>query len=220
MLETLNELNKPLVIQSADSSSMKRYGRLIEGIDCEEMFSLSLKNVDLNGPAYIRDLEGLRQFESFKSIKSSVYGDSISAQAGLCFGMNNKMNGMEYHEGSEIIVAVTDVILILGRSEDIIDLSWNSDHAECYYLPRGTVLELYSNTLHLAPCRVSSEPFCTIIILPEGTNKPLKNEKLKETDPLYFMENKWLICHEESPAIARGGFKGISGKNIEIQTIS
>lgn len=219
MLKELNAANAPLTILAADSPALARYGRLIEGIDCTEMFPLSLQSMDLEGPAYIRDIEKLREFSSFESIKETVYGKSSSVQAGLCFGMNDKMNGMEYHEGSEVLVAVTDVILILGRSEDIHDLIWDSVQAECFYFPRGTVLELYSNTLHLAPCRVTKEPFCTVIILPEGTNRTLEKKGENQSDPLYFMENKWMICHEDSPAVSRGAHIGITGKNIKIKTL-
>jgi hypothetical protein len=128
------------------------------------------------------------------------------------------MNGMEYHKSSEIIIAVRDIVLILGNIRDMKGNEWSSFHAKCFYVPEGTAVELYGGTLHLAPCRVSPEPFCTIIILPKGTNTPLASAK-KGKNSLLFMNNKWLICHKESPAVSRGAYVGISGENIQIQTI-
>lgn len=217
MLEELNKVNSPLTILHVDSPALSRYGKKIEGIDCSEMFERSLMEVNYTGTSYLRDLKDLHIYESLKRIHEKVYGNTGNLQAGLCCGMNDRMNGMEYHADSEVIVAVTEVVLILGRSEDIVDLNWKSSMAECFYLQAGTVLEIFSNTLHLAPCRTNKDPFCTIIILPEGTNKPLEDSE-RSLDPTYFMKNKWLICHSESPAVARGGIVGISGKNIQIQT--
>jgi hypothetical protein len=128
------------------------------------------------------------------------------------------MNGMEYHKSSEIIIAVTDVILILGNIRDIKENKWDSSLSKCFYVPQGKTVELYGGTLHLAPCRVTSEPFCSIIVLPDGTNTPLTSAN-KERDSLLFMNNKWLICHKESPAAGRGAYVGISGENIHIRTI-
>lgn len=215
MLKRLNELNVPRPILPADSPAMRRYGQIIEGIDCREMFDDALKAAQRDDVTYILDIEALHRHKSLEEIRLAVYGDR-PLQAGICFGRNDRMNGMEYHEGSEVIVSVTDSVLILGRAEDISGNCWDSSLAECFYLPPGTVLELFSNTLHLAPCRVDGNPFCTIIILPLGTNRPLDKEKL--TGPLHFMENKWLICHSESPAAARGAHVGITGENIRIRT--
>ncbi|MBB6482520.1 DUF4867 family protein [Spirochaeta isovalerica] len=218
MLRELNEANRPLTILPHDSQALDRYGRIINGIDCSDMIDPSTESALPENPAYIRDLEELRKLNSFDEISREVYGGRMALQAGICFGYNDRMNGMEYHEGSEVIVAITDCVLILGRCEDIHNDSWDSSLAECFYLPEGTVMELYSNTLHLAPCRTTDSPFCTVIILPEGTNRPLeKSEKPGETT--YFMENKWLICHRESPAVQRGAHVGIEGENIRIKTV-
>jgi hypothetical protein len=217
MLDRLNEVNEPLTIQSADSAAMERYGRVLKGIDCSEMFDAAMRAANPEGPTYLRDLDELKRFDSFRQIGSQVYGEDSMLQAGLCFGMNDRMNGMEYHEGSEVIVAVTDAVLILGRTEDIVNQNWDSSLAELFFIPAGTALELYGHTLHLAPCRVSDEAFVTIIILPEGTNRPL--ESRTPDDPTYFMENKWMLCHPESPAVQRGAHVGITGENIRVRPV-
>jgi Domain of unknown function (DUF4867) len=214
MLKQLNELNQKIQILSVNSPHFARYGKVLTDCEFRDMFPISIEAMDLSGPTYIKDIEALHNCDSYQFLKNSVFGE-IELQTGLCFGMNDKMNGMEFHKSSEVIIAVTDMILILGDMKDIKSNRWDSSLAECFFIPEGTAIELYGGTLHLAPCRVTTEPFCTIIVLPKGTNSPLLSTGDKK-DPLLFMNNKWLICHKDSPAVARGGFIGITGENIQI----
>ncbi len=218
MLNKINESNPDIEILSVNSQEFDKYGSVIEAYDFSDMFPASLEAMNLTGSTYIGDLEALHKFDSFKNMKNDIFGE-IELQVGICFGLNDMMNGMEFHKSSEVIIAVTDIILILGDIRDVKNKSWDSSNAECFYITKGTTVELYGGTLHLAPCRVSTEPFCSIIVLPKGTNTSLKNPDDKK-DPLLFMNNKWLFCHKESPAVAKGGFVGIKGKNIQIAIIS
>lgn len=214
MLNDINEANPDIEIMSVNSTKFNRYGSIIENCDFSEMFPVSLEAMDSTGPSYIGDLEALHSSDSYQYLKREIFGD-LDLQIGICFGLNDKMNGMEYHKSSEVIIAVTDMVLILGDLRDVKNNSWDSSNAECFLITRGTTVELHGGTLHLAPCRVSKEPFCSIIVLPKGTNTPLTKAE-NNKDPLLFMRNKWLLCHRESPAVAKGGFIGIKGKNIQI----
>ncbi|MBI9097439.1 MAG: DUF4867 family protein [Spirochaetaceae bacterium] len=219
MLKQLIALNHPEIeILSTDSDEIIPYGRIVEGIDFSDMCAQAISYSDREKTVYIRDLKTLRDCSSFLKVQNEIYRKEISLQTGLCYGMNNRMNGMEYHVGSEVIVAVTNLVLILGRKEEISHKSWDSSLAKYFYLAKGSALELFGGTLHLAPCRVSPLPFCSVIILPEGTNTPL-DEETRSDDPLLFMNNKWLICHYDSPVAEKGGFIGITGKNIAIKTL-
>ncbi len=214
MLKKLNKMNPTLEILPIESSHLKQYGQILKNYDFKDMFPISRELVDMDGTTYIADIEKLHQCKSSELLKNQIFGE-MTLQLGLCFGENRKMNGMEYHKSSEVVIAVTDVILILGDIRDIKNNSWDSSKAQCFFLPQGKAVELYGGTLHFAPCRVSSEPFCSIIVLPEGTNLPLKEVKIKN-EPLLFKNNKWLICHKDSPAADNGAFMGITGDNIQI----
>lgn len=48
----------------------------------------------------------------------SLYG-GMPIQIGYCNGHNHLLNAVEYHRDSEINIAVTDMILILGKEQDI-----------------------------------------------------------------------------------------------------
>lgn len=214
MLEKLNNLNPDHKIYSLDSSDLKEFGEVLT-CDFTDMYHIALDSMDFNGPGYIRDIDAFKKCTSYKHLES-VFG-KIKIQVGICFGNNILLNGMEYHKSSEIIIAVTDMILMLGDHKDIKNNKWDSSLTKSFYLPKGSAVELYAGTLHLAPARVDKNPFCSIIVLPEGTNIPLEREP--SDDVLLFMENKWLICHPESPAVSRGGYVGIDGNNIEINTL-
>jgi len=94
--------------------------------------------------------------------------------------------------------------------------NWDSNLTKIFFLPAGTVVELYSTTLHLAPSRISKDPFNAVIVLPKGTNTPLET-MAKE---LLWMKNKWFMAHADSPTAAKGAYVGISGPNHEIKIIS
>ena len=53
-------------------------------------------------------------------ISSVVYGE-MPIQIGYCNGHNSKLNALEYHRDSEINIAATDMILMLGLLTDVND---------------------------------------------------------------------------------------------------
>ncbi len=115
---------------------------------------------------------------------------------------------------SEINIAVTPLVLILGHIWDIENGKTDSSKFKAFYLPAGTVAEVYSTTLHFCPCEVEKGGFGCVVGLPLGTNTPLETEG---PDPLLFRKNKWLIAHNDNKAlISRGVFSGISGENFKI----
>ena len=80
-----------------------------------------------------------------------IYG-SLPVQLGYCNGHNKKLNALEYHRDSEVNIAVTDMILILGNLWDVTDdFTYETSKAEAFMVPAGTVVEMFSTTLHYAP---------------------------------------------------------------------
>lgn len=215
MLEKLQEQNRELNIKNIKSIEFDRYGQILKDYDFSNTLS-DVKNAEKqDGPTYYADVKELHKHSVISRVKNSIFGE-IEVEAGICFGKNTLMNGMEYHKSSEVIAALTDIVLILGDFRDIKNKSWDSSLAEVFYVPKGSVIELYAGTMHLAPCRVNEQDFSTIIILPKETNTQLENKDVN--DKILFMKNKWLICHKESPAVSRGGFIGITGNNININS--
>ena len=126
------------------------------------------------------------------------------------------LNAVEYHRTSEINIAVTDLILILGLEQDIEDdYSYDTSNIEAIFVPAGTAIEVYGTTLHYAPCNANEGGFRCVVILPKDTNTELEATIEKQgEDALLFAKNKWLIGHPETDLGAQGAFIGLKGKNI------
>ena len=126
------------------------------------------------------------------------------------------LNAVEYHRTSEINIAVTDLILLLGLEQDIEDdYSYDTSNIEAIFVPAGTAIEVYGTTLHYAPCNANEGGFRCVIILPKDTNTELEATIEKQgEDALLFAKNKWLIGHPETDLGAQGAFIGLKGKNI------
>ncbi len=69
----------------------------------------------------IEELETLKSSELFKEM---TFG-GIEAQIGLCMGYNSEMNALEFHNSSEINIAVTPLVVLLGLRYEIKDISFN-----------------------------------------------------------------------------------------------
>lgn len=78
-------------------------------------------------------------------LKKRGYG-GLPVQIGYCNGHNKKLNAVEYHRSSEIDIAVDDVVLLLGKQQDIAkDNTYDTANIEAFLLPAGTAA-LRNNT--------------------------------------------------------------------------
>ncbi|MGL4946726.1 MAG: DUF4867 family protein [Cetobacterium sp.] len=222
MLNKLNQLNN-LEILSCSSEEFKRYGKVISGYDFNELVQYAEKNtlIPPSGNIYVGSVEEMEGFAPlFSSLKSNFYG-GMETQIGYCNGNNSFLNGLEYHKSSEINVAVTDLVLLLAKTTEIKESELDSSVVKAFLLPRGMAVELYSTTMHFAPCKVSNDGFKCIVILPKETNTDISLEDkdiLTDEDKFLFKRNKWLLVHgDKQDLIAKGAFHGISGENLEIK---
>ena len=159
---------------------------------------------------FSRMQEELEALEVAKDFKNKAYG-GLPIQIGYCNGHNKKLNAVEYHRNSEINIAVTDLVLLIGCQQDIEDdFTYDTSKIEAFLVPAGTGIEVYATTLHYAPCHVNDGGFQCVVVLPAGTNTDLTFETAKTgEDSLMTAKNKWLIAHEEA-GIA-GAFNGLKG---------
>ena len=159
-----------------------------------------------------KELESLNVYDVMSKV---IYGD-MPVQIGYCNGHNQKLNAVEYHRSSEINVAATDMILLLGKQQDIKeDYTYDTADIEAFLVPAGMAVEVYATTLHYAPCDLNNEGFKVTVVLPKGTNEPLDEVHKDAEDKLITAKNKWLIAHAEGgqdPA----AFIGLVGKNLNI----
>lgn len=193
----------------------RKYGKVIEGLDISALISEMEKTELPKDVIYVPSVNELEATPFAKQMAESVYG-GLPVQVGFCNGHNKMLNALEYHRNSEINVAVTDVILMIGSQQDIEDdYSYDTSNVEAFLVPKGTVIEVYATTLHYAPCGVDGNGFRCTVVLPKDTNLDLavKPECVSE-DKLLFARNKWLVAHED--AKISGAFNGLKGKNLSL----
>ena len=170
-----------------------------------------------SGVIYEPSIKELEDLKIAKDLGVREFGE-LPIQIGYCNGNNYLLNAVEYHRSSEINIAVTDLILLIGCQQDIEDdYSYDTSKIEAFMVPAGTIIEVYATTLHYAPCNANKDGFKCVVVLPRDTNLSLENniEKVGE-DALLFARNKWLIGHKDTDLGEQGAFIGLVGENIHL----
>ncbi len=218
-LDRLNQLNDVPVL-SVRSPEFQSYGRIVDGYDLSGLTAYMEEHTSIpeNGNVYVASVPEMEVIPEVERIQNVFYG-GMPIQVGYCNGRNTTYNGFEYHKGSEINVAITDFMLVLGHTWLIRDNTYRVEEAQVFFVEKGTAIEMYQTTLHLSPCRVCDEGFKDIVILPRGTNTPLA-KKQESDDPeskLLLQTNKWVLAHpEREPLIRQGAVPGLLGENKEL----
>lgn len=225
-LIALQEKNREIDILPVTAPRFSQYGRVLERLVADEAVAFARENaLPGDGVVYEPSVAGLEADEPFvQRVGQQVYG-GMAVQVGWCYGRNLQLNGLEYHKGTEVLVAVTDTLLLLGRFEDLVwgqHVTYDTARVEAFFLPQGSIVELCPWCLHFAPCHVHEETgFCALIILPRGTNLPLDFEPQREGESaLLFARNKWLIVHPEAEALVQqGAYVGLVGENLRLRAL-
>lgn len=214
-LNELKELNPHIEIKDVSSNEFKQYGNIVYGYDFSSYIGYMIENTIVSEDVvYVASVEEMEKLEMTSVIENELFGE-MSVQIGYCNGNNQLLNAVEYHKGDEINIAVTDSILLLGKVQDIDNNVYSSENIEAFYVPAGTVLDIYGTTLHYAPVNASDKGFKMIVILPKGTNTDLEGDNYKEIG--LFAKNKWLLCIEEyRKSINTENCGKVIGNNIRI----
>lgn len=214
MLDVLKTKNPDLTVVSVEDPLFSTYGRICKGVDIEPFLEAVGKiGNPATGSSYVATEPGFETLDASNVIKREYFG-SLPTQVGYCWGHNTKMNATEWHMCSEINIAITPLVLLLAHVWEVEENQIDSGAFRAFYVPAGTVLEVYATTLHFCPCQVTDEGFGCVVALPQGTNLPFAEEE----GGLLFKQNKWLLAHVENrDLIARGAVAGITGKNFEIR---
>lgn len=194
----------------------KAYGKVVKDIDFSEMVRVLKEETPVpEDVAYVPGLEALESLPVMEELTQKVYGE-MPIQIGYCNGHNSLLNALEYHRSSEINVAATDAILLVGKEQDITEeFTYDTSLVEAFLLPEGTAVEMYATTLHYAPCGVGGAGFQVAIILPKGTNLDLEKSHEGGEDGHLTAKNKWLLGHPEG-GLPEGSPMGLTGKNLSV----
>ena len=205
-----------MTVKKVTDPAFKAYGRVITGYDFSGLLKAMEQTPLPEDVIYIPSLPEMEALPAAKELENGIYGQ-MPIQIGCCNGHNKKLNAVEYHRDSEVDIAVDDLILILGKQQDIEeDHTYDTSRMEAFLVPAGTAVEVYATTLHYAPCHVKDEGFRCVIVLPKDTNLDMEPVEVKDPeDRLLFARNKWLIGHAEG-GLPEGAFIGLKGENLSV----
>lgn len=210
-------------IYSVNDPEFRKYGRVVTNVDFGPLVEALKKTEIPEGVVYEPSVASLEAAATMKALSDTTYGE-MPIQIGYCNGHNKMLNALEYHRDSEINVAATDAILMLGLLADVEpDFTYDTAKVKAFRVPAGTAVEVFATTLHYAPCGVDGAGFQVAIVLPKGTNYPLKTPHAKvnadgtapSEDALITAVNKWLIGHAEG-GLDEGSFLGLKGENLSL----
>lgn len=207
-------------IKKVTDTAFKKYGRVIDNVDFSTLVEKMAETPLPDGVVYEPSVELLEALPVKEEISVKTYGE-MPVQIGYCNGHNTMLNALEYHRDSEINIAATDAVLMLGLLTDVEeDFTYDTAKVEAFLVPAGTAVEIYATTLHYAPCDLEGRGFQVAVVLPKGTNYPLQSAhakveggKASNEDALLTAVNKWLIGHQEG-GLDEGTFLGLKGKNL------
>lgn len=189
----------------------KKYGAVISGYDFSQLLAEMNKKTIPQEIEYVASDPVLERLPVFKQFADGFYG-GMPVGLGYCMGHNQQLNALEYHRGSEVNIAVTDYIVLIGCQQDIDEhLQYDTALIEAFYIPAGLAVEFYATTLHYCACHVQPDGYCHATFLPQGTNCPLEPGFVPKTeeDHLLAARNKWMLVHQD------GGF----GESLPVKLI-
>ena len=218
MLEKLQKANPKIKIYSVKDKEFSKFGTICNSFDSSRLIEAALKGVEVpeKGAGYLTALESLDTHPDAAKLRSQLAGQT-DLQIGICWGHNQFLDALEFHNSSEIIVAATPAVLLLADRRDIEKGRLDTNKVEAFLLEKGDTAEIYATTLHYCPCEAEGSFNC-IIALPRGTNTPL--ETGEKPAAWLFARNKWLLAHEDNKSLlAEGAHPGLYGINLQIHPL-
>ena len=142
-------------IQKVTDPAFRKYGKVLEGYNFSALLKEMKHTPVPEDVVYVPSVEELEALEVEKDLRNRAFG-GLPVEIGYCNGHNKKLNAVEYHRNSEINVAVTDLVLLIGHQQDVEpDFTYDTSKIEAFLVPAGTGIEVYATTLHYAPCHVN-----------------------------------------------------------------
>ncbi|HAJ94614.1 MAG TPA: DUF4867 domain-containing protein [Actinobacteria bacterium] len=226
ILKKLNELNPKRNIASVFDDSFKKFGMVHKGFKTDTLMNyIEYNNIVEDKIVYTANVPEMRKeiADQLNPIMTSVYA-GMEVQVGVCYGRNNTLNALEYHNGSEVYIVGADWVMMLGLDKDIKwpEGTYDSSLIKNFYAPKGSIIELRGGCMHYAATNVYKEKgFSVIVSLLKDTNTEVDfGVGNQYRDKLIIAKNTWLIAHPEyEPARKEGWHLGITGENFSFKTL-
>lgn len=225
-IDQLQQLNLDIKIFSVTDKVFLSFGRILFDAKADQAIAAARKMWKVSDG--VGASASVSQFEADQDLQATI-GLRIFAEmpveVGWVYGRNSKLNGLEYHQGSEVHIPLEDCIFLLADWREIewdMAPSLDTKHIRAFYVPKGFITELKAWSLHYVPINVSKKTgFCNIFILPRGTGEPLQHSKSDAPDyRMMIARNQWLMVHPDAKDLVdSGNYIGLIGKNIEINQL-
>ena len=208
-------------ILSIYDDAFKPYGKVLEGYDTEELCrAMETLPHPETGTDYAASIDLFEQLPIFNELQEHAYG-GMPIELGMCWGHNTRLNCLEYHRDSEINIGSEDFILLLAKVDEIENGMLDTAKVKAFRVPANAVIEIYSTTLHYAPCHTNpAEGFRVAVALPRGTNYAYALAEIhSREDQLLRAKNKWLLAHPDSAEAKDGAYIGLTGDNLDVEAL-
>ena len=218
-LEQLRKTNPKLPLFAVTDPEFLPYGQILPCADKDALSrAMEQTGIPETGNRYVASDPALEALSAIETVGKTVFG-GMPIQAGFCNGRGFTLNAEEYHKCSEVNYSTTGLVLLLALPSDIHDRTLDSGDVKGFYLPPETLVEIHPRVLHFAPCRIKETGFNCLVVLERGTNAPLPavDTSAPGEAGLLWMQNKWLLCHSDSPQAEKGAFVGITGENLTLK---
>lgn len=221
MLEKLREKNPTLDILPVASPDFAVYGMVHSEVQVPGMKEFVRTHGTEGEELYVPCEEALMNMEESRVIKENLFGQ-VDCQIGYYHGRGTKLNAVEYHKCSEVLVLFEPAVLVLGSVWEIKDHKLSSSVMKLFYVPADTCVELYATTLHFSPLMATQRGVSQVVAQAAGTNTPLVTERIDrlKTDRYLLERNKWVLAHKEYiKTLGEGSYEGIIGENIALSPL-
>ena len=222
MLEKLREKNPSLDILPVEAPEFGVYGMVHEGVAVPQMKAFVQAHGTQDAEElYIPCEDKLMEMEESRVFKENLFGQ-VNCQIGYYHGRAVKLNAVEYHKCSEVLVLFEPAVLVLGSVWEIKNHKLDSSVMKLFYVPADTCVELYATTLHFSPLMATGRGVSQVVAQAAGTNTPLvtKREERIQTDRYLLERTKWVLAHGEYvKSLGEGAYEGIIGDNITLSPL-
>ncbi len=119
MLKVLQEKNPDFTIYSIFDEAFRLFGRVLSLDTAGIIAAANAIEMPGEGASYVPTEPTFEALPIAKDIADNYFGQ-MPVQVGFCWGHSNFLNAVEWHTSTEINVAVTPLVLLLGRLQDVI----------------------------------------------------------------------------------------------------
>lgn len=192
MLEKLKKLNPDIEIFDVTSEEFTTFGRIIKGMDVTEIIT-EAKKIEMigNDSNYKPSVEAFEKLNIAGEIKIKLFGES-EIQVGYCWGYNSIFGATEWHTSSEINIAVTDLLIIVGHVWDVKDNTIDTSKFRLSMFIRVQFWSVMQQLCIMAPVRLKNKDLGGLLLFRKAQIRNLKvNMKInfcgQKTNGLFVM---------------------------------